>query len=101
MATRCCWNANPVNKCTEAKTYALASGNNALFGDDRRSLRFAVFFFLISALPPAMKTLSQLLGRIVLACGVALGLGVLGALAWANSENVAEPAVAVSTEAAR
>jgi hypothetical protein len=45
-----------------------------------------------------MTTAYQLIGRIVLACGVALGLGVLGALAWANSESSAETtAVVVDT----
>jgi hypothetical protein len=37
-----------------------------------------------------MTTAYQLIGRIALACGVALGLGVLGALAWASSEQTTE-----------
>lgn len=37
-----------------------------------------------------MTTALQLISRIALACGVALGLGVLGAMAWASSEPVAE-----------
>lgn len=41
-----------------------------------------------------MHTLSQLLLRIVLACGVALGVGVLGAMAWSQGDASAAEAAA-------
>ena len=41
---------------------------------------------------PTMHTLSQLVLRIALACGVALGVGVLGAMAWSQSDAGAETA---------
>ena len=41
-----------------------------------------------------MTTAYQLISRIALACGVALGLGVLGAMAWASSEPTSEISVA-------
>jgi hypothetical protein len=43
-----------------------------------------------------MTTAYQLFGRIALACGVALGLGVLGALAWASSEPAVEAPTTLS-----
>lgn len=42
-----------------------------------------------------MTTAYQLISRIALACGVALGLGVLGAMAWASSETAGETTAVV------
>lgn len=46
-----------------------------------------------------MTTAYQLISRIALACGVALGLGVLGAMAWASSEQPEAEISVISTDA--